>query len=1176
MNTSIEIPAKLIEAIKTKKLLVFAGAGLSRNLGLPDWDNMVINIIKATGIPKYQGYVQVLEDKLFDSLSVLDRIKGEKTTAFKYIEENFNVSRDKNTKTHKKLIQLSGKIVTTNYDNAFERAKDNIYNTSHDSTFKISNIANKNEYVFHIHGSASIDPSKCIIFSEDYEKLYSGDSAAIFKIRELFINNTILFIGFSFADPFVNQIFSAMDSLFEGNHTHYILTTTPDKFSSLKYIRPIELQNYSQLEEFIDLCLPFTENPIEPKIEIKQSNTHSLTDNNLPKIIILYPACIDLPELKQSKTLLTCFESLEAEIYKGFLNMKTLQDLEDFSIVFIITSSYKGKVYIEGEDLKSQLISIEDLISAIPNDAMPKVVITDSSIDVSNIDNTACISTFKNEVLNKFIYKILKNNEDKFIHENVELGNFKNETRYVKSKSSIQALYKGVNKVNFSAKSTDDLVGRIEEQAIITRKLISIAETKKILTIKGAGGTGKTSLIKKSSHALYSRGYFTDGVVFTSCEQIKTFKEFEEVLTNAFKLNNISDFEFFLNENSYRLNLLIILDNFETVTSLGDKSQLGEIYKLLDFVTDFASIAITSREVMDQDFEEVYTLSSMITDDAVILFKQNYGDIIESELNILRHDILENILNNNPLAIKIVTRSSIKQKSIVYIKEQLQDSFFESTSLNIENIFNKKADVNIERTKSIFQSINYSYCKLTTKEKLAFELLHLFPDGISIADFKAWFNKESTSGKISDSDLKSLNNKSLIENNDGILQLQPIVRRFAEFQFNRKNEDIKNLYYSDAYSFNAYVLKYLDEVHFKSTNMSLKLHNIFKNNLLLVLEYIPNIDISEKADVIKQHLLNYTVSLMDYLMHGQQTRILMEKISPLYGYFSDVEYSNELLNVSSLSMLYYSENFDDTYQQLLRIFTPEQMENRTMNTEHKNEYAYKNSASNIHSMEGYTMQYINSFIKNRSELKDTLLDSHLFYLGIHAHTKELTNDFHTFQREYVYNKVSIEKLESYINSLFKEYHLERMQSTYVLSKIKPLHYTDIKKLVVTNPYTEGLKELMLAFNSEDKKIKNEHFLKSLKKLNHIKYYYLEALYYYCKFLYKHDIIKFEQHYSEGLKLCKKFYYQYLEFRFNSIISEEKLDYKCNFSYYPVDGISEFVNSYIELYNKSTSQRIKTR
>ena len=139
----------------------------------------------------------------------------------------------------------------------------------------------------------------------------------------------------------------------------------------------------------------------------------------------------------------------------------------------------------------------------------------------------------------------------------------------------------------------------------------------------------------------------------------KTYEDFEEILVNGFNLTNIVNFKEYLKENYYnnKIDILVILDNFETVLNSITKNEFFKVIDLLKFATDFANIIITSREKLSpsDDFEDVYSLTPLITDDALALFQIYYGSVTdEDEIKILREKILENLLNNNPLAIKLV------------------------------------------------------------------------------------------------------------------------------------------------------------------------------------------------------------------------------------------------------------------------------------------------------------------------------------------------------------------------------------------------------------------------------------------------------------------------------------------------------------------------------------------
>ena len=141
-------------------------------------------------------------------------------------------------------------------------------------------------------------------------------------------------------------------------------------------------------------------------------------------------------------------------------------------------------------------------------------------------------------------------------------------------------------------------------------------------------------------------------------------------------------------------------------------------------------------------------------------------------------------------------------------------------------------------------------------------------------------------------------------------------------------------------------------------------------------------------------------------------------------------------------------------------------------------------------MEGHTLKVIRSIIINEDFTRS--LFSHFYYLGIIGNFQTKSTDpFYYFEYNLRINQLDINELEKHIEALFMEEHLQIMQCTYILSKVKSLNNKIIKKLVVTNPYTNGLKNLMLAFNSSKNDEKKHYFEVALKNLFHIKYYYLE-------------------------------------------------------------------------------------
>ena len=86
---------------------------------------------------------------------------------------------------------------------------------------------------------------------------------------------------------------------------------------------------------------------------------------------------------------------------------------------------------------------------------------------------------------------------------------------------------------------------------------------------------------------------------------------------------------------------------------------------------------------------------------------------------------------------------------------------------------------------------------------------------------------------------------------------------------------------------------------------------------------------------------------------------------------------------------------------------------------------------------------------------------------------------------------------------------------------------EAQKLLSVNSYAKGIKSLMLGILELDIEIAKSLYRKALIDLEPIKYYYIEAIYYYSKFLKENDM---EDEYKEflnlGIDLSQKFSYRF--------------------------------------------------
>ena len=92
-------------------------------------------------------------------------------------------------------------------------------------------------------------------------------------------------------------------------------------------------------------------------------------------------------------------------------------------------------------------------------------------------------------------------------------------------------------------KNLKKFIGRNIDIENLVKRIASLKNENKILTIKGSGGIGKTTLISKVVTEFASRGKFKDGIKFVQCEFIKDYEDFEHKISMAFDMTNAINFK---------------------------------------------------------------------------------------------------------------------------------------------------------------------------------------------------------------------------------------------------------------------------------------------------------------------------------------------------------------------------------------------------------------------------------------------------------------------------------------------------------------------------------------------------------------------------------------------------------------------------------------------------------
>jgi hypothetical protein len=192
----------LINAIKERQAILFAGAGVSMTVGLPSWRTLIEHIAAELELD-----MEKLDEPDINHLTLAEfyRIKqGSIGPLRSWMDRNWTVSDEelRASRVHRLICELDFPIIyTTNFDRNLETAFE-LYGKDFVKIVNAKDIARIREGVPQIvkfHGD--FDDDKSIVIAEtDYMDRLSFESPLDIKFRSDALGKTILFIGYSLSD----------------------------------------------------------------------------------------------------------------------------------------------------------------------------------------------------------------------------------------------------------------------------------------------------------------------------------------------------------------------------------------------------------------------------------------------------------------------------------------------------------------------------------------------------------------------------------------------------------------------------------------------------------------------------------------------------------------------------------------------------------------------------------------------------------------------------------------------------------------------------------------------------------------------------------------------------------------------------------------------------------------
>jgi len=196
---------KLAKEARQGKLVIFAGAGLSGAAGLPDWDELLVELAEGEVVQGGAG----LDD--FQSLDVVDRAQ--------IVSEKKGISKLQGTVSEKLISKhyglgngliaslRLGEMVTTNYDTLIEQADKAATKDGEEALSVLPNNRSDRpaRWLLKLHGCIT-RPASIVITREDYIRFEVGRSALAGVVQSLLLTRHMLFIGFSLRDENFHRI----------------------------------------------------------------------------------------------------------------------------------------------------------------------------------------------------------------------------------------------------------------------------------------------------------------------------------------------------------------------------------------------------------------------------------------------------------------------------------------------------------------------------------------------------------------------------------------------------------------------------------------------------------------------------------------------------------------------------------------------------------------------------------------------------------------------------------------------------------------------------------------------------------------------------------------------------------------------------------------------------------
>ena len=238
-------------ALEREKLVIFVGAGVSRNSKLPTWGQMVQVFAERIGYPSIERLAMEEYIRIPQYFYCMDESEGH-SEYYKILRELIPADAKANI-LDELIVSLHPRhLVTTNYDNLLDQIAED-YEVIREDKQLLKGTAN--QYLIKMHGDIA-QAEKLIFKEEDY--LYYSETHRLMEVflKSLLIDHVFLFVGYSLNDYNLKTFVSWIEYIAQemkvkdGMHKNYFLSSSVhaekdylQKYYEVKGLEVINLYN---------------------------------------------------------------------------------------------------------------------------------------------------------------------------------------------------------------------------------------------------------------------------------------------------------------------------------------------------------------------------------------------------------------------------------------------------------------------------------------------------------------------------------------------------------------------------------------------------------------------------------------------------------------------------------------------------------------------------------------------------------------------------------------------------------------------------------------------------------------------------------------------------------------------------------------------------------------------